>query len=240
MATTTVFDELEEAWARDPRTCRAVGEWADSPLLVGQTPADLTELAHRGIDRERSEAVLAALVCRVERDELAVLTVMHMLLPAAKGLAGRLRIDGDATERALVVVEVLWERIRTYPWQRRRGRVSGNVLADVVMVLTRARHQRSVAVTVWLDQGDRVSSEPPQRLPADRSVAAGEELLWVLADAVGQGWLDRDTARLIGRCRIGSIPADVLGAEHGIAAQSIRRRRQRAEGRLVTAMVAAA
>ncbi|MGI8751636.1 MAG: hypothetical protein ACR2MN_04885 [Acidimicrobiales bacterium] len=116
---------------------------------MGQTPADLTYLAHRGIDRERSEAVLAALVCRVDNDELAVLTVMHMLLPAAKGVAGRLRIDGDATERALVVVEALWERIRTYPWQRRPGRVSGNVLADVVMVLTRARHQRSVPVTVW-------------------------------------------------------------------------------------------
>lgn len=244
MARMTVFDELERAWANDRKAWRAVGEWADSPLLADRTPMELTVLAHEGSDRERTEAALAALICRVGDDELAGQTVMHMLLPAAKRLTARLALDGDAAERALMVVGALWGRIRTYPWQRRPGRVSGNVLADVVMVTTRSQRQRSAPVVVWLDDiwvdGDDDEGWLSAKgwLVAQVTPSAGEELLSVLADAVGDGVLDRDTARLIGQCRFGSIPADVLGAERGIGAQGVRRRRQRGEARLVNAMAA--
>ena len=63
-----------------------------------------------------------------------------------------------------------------------------------------------------------------------------EELLELLHQAVRQDRLDARSARLIGRCRVASVPAAQLAAETGIEAQSLRRQRQRAEARLAAAV----
>lgn len=253
MANETVFDGLVREWVADQRVRRPVGEWAGSAVLAGRSPAELVEVANRGTDRAVSEAALNALIRRVGDDPLAALTVLHMLLPAAKGLAGRLRlrIGGDPSERALAVVEALWDRIQTYPWQRRRGSVYGNVLADVVGVLTSSRWPVSVAASLWIDEpapewlgangrGYRYIGweEYLEVSPSGDGLAAGEELLSLLAEAVNNGKLDREAAGLIGECRVGSVPAEVIGARCGIAAQSVRRRRQRAETQLAAAVAA--
>ena len=169
----------------------------------GRSPALLVQVANRGTDRAASEAALAALICRVADDGLAALTVLHMLLPAAKGMAGRLWIAGNASERALAVIEALWERIESYPWQRRGGSVSGNVLADVAGVLIRAGRPSSVAVSVWLDEEPGWEERMEVR-STGKGMAAGEELLALLAEAVRAGELDQSAAALIGECRVAS------------------------------------
>lgn len=114
----TVFDDLEASWAADRQTRSPVRAWEDSPALAGRTPAELVDEAHGGGNRPASEATMRALVRLAPADDLAVSTVLHMLLPAAKRLSQRLALVGDAAERALTVVDVMWERIRTYPCHR--------------------------------------------------------------------------------------------------------------------------
>jgi hypothetical protein len=63
-----------------------------------------------------------------------------------------------------------------------------------------------------------------------------QELLELLRDVVRQDRLDARSARLIGRCRVASVPAAQLAAEAGIEPQSLRRQRQRAEARFAAAV----
>ena len=64
----------------------------------------------------------------------------------------------------------------------------------------------------------------------------GEELLGLLSEAVRARRLDLRSASLIARCRMGAQTATELASQAGIEAQSLRRNRQRAEGRLMAAV----
>jgi len=83
--------------------------------------------------------------------------------------------------------------------------------------------------------GDGVLPEA-ERAPA--AATAAEELLALLAWAVGSGHLTAVQARLIGQTRIADTPCEELGECVGLGAHSLRRRRQRAEQALGQAAAA--
>jgi hypothetical protein len=234
----TIFDQLEARFAANKSTRTPPPRWHEDAALAGCSPAVLVARAHT---RSGAEPALAALVRRSSDDELAALTAALILLPAAKALLVRVPgLPGDAQERAMTVVEALWEVIRTYPCHR-PGTVAGNVSAEVLkrlvaerdgLIRTNPRHQRrpvSVTATVDIDTLD------DDLHAAAATSNAGAELLALLGQAVAAGQLDPKAATLIGRCRISDASADRLAAELGVQAQSVRRSRQRAERQLAAA-----
>lgn len=87
------------------------------------------------------------------------------------------------------------------------------------------------------EAGERLRpSLRPSQLP---ELAAGDELIGLLAEAVTEGWIAVDAARLIGRIRLGFDDAASIAEETGVEVQSVRTRRRRAEQRLVAAVAAA-
>jgi hypothetical protein len=116
--------------------------------------------------------------------------------------------------------------------------VAGNLSADILMERTRA----GAKVRATLNESlDAVLEKGLPRGHADAFIAtertnAGEELLGLLSEAVRARRLDLRSASLIARCRMGAQTATELASQAGIEAQSLRRNRQRAEGRLMAAV----
>ncbi|MGH9266842.1 MAG: hypothetical protein ACRD0D_01560, partial [Acidimicrobiales bacterium] len=150
-----------------------------------------------------------------------------LMAPGARRLARALWWLGPPGERAAAVVGALWERIRTYPYERRPAKVAANLLAD-----TRQRLLRSHRVL----PGEAVGVDALAGLPAGPATGcAGEELVDLLVWAVGAGHLDARQASLIAATRLGGTEPAALARDEGLEAQSLRRRRQRAERHLALA-----
>jgi hypothetical protein len=69
---------------------------------------------------------------------------------------------------------------------------------------------------------------------------ATDELMELLTWAQRHGHLSADSAELIALTRVADVPAATLAPRFGRDAQVVRRRRQRAEGALKAAVLAAA
>jgi hypothetical protein len=226
-----LFSQLQFDWtalAADPAANERLAAWRrEDPAL-----ADLADLAavqaaaHDRTDLAAGDRVLAALARRAPTDDLAARVLLYLLLPGTKALANRLWWLDDAAERASAAVAAVYERIRTYPYLRRPARIAANILADARQQLVRrARAERYPGECLSLDAEPEMSlwaSQDPEPTP-------GEELLDLLHWAVGAGHLTAEQARLIAASRLADVPCEELGAQVGLGAHSLRRRRQRAE-----------
>ena len=237
----TLFDRLEEEWPAVIRAAAAVGvaaRWAEEDEVLAPFAAGLDVLVAATEDRalaaEEKDRVLAALARRVDVDEVAVRTLVQALLPGAKSLARQLGWLGSPATCADLVVAELWAGVRAYPVRRRPGRVAANVLADVGHRL-RLEGQSKVEL-VPLDEVD----EADLVAEVEQGRVAGEELLDVLADAVVGGWFPVRSARLIAATRVLGVSCAQVAAAEGVAAQSVRRRRLRAEAALAAGVRSAA
>ena len=135
-----VWNQLSRDWQRRGDTAHAPARWSGDERLRGLAPAEMVDAAHQGVDRPRTDEVLAGLICIADRDELAARTVLQIMLPGARCLARRMSSPNEPVEdRDAAVVEGLWRRICTYPWHRRAGTVAGNLSADLVGERARAR-----------------------------------------------------------------------------------------------------
>jgi hypothetical protein len=237
----TVFALLDAEWASLAH--RAVpGCWHGQPALrvpelLQPTLGDLVQVTERRGDPARSDRVLAALARLASgaegaaHDPLAARTMLQMLLPGAKAVARRLGWLGDAQERAAAVTAALYEQIRTYPIERRPARIAANLLADTHQRLLRRSGRAAPALGPAAVSLEALAAHGEGVLPEAAPMVAtpAEELLALLAWAVHSGHLTGAQARLIGQTRIGDTPCEELGERAGLAAHSLRRRRQRAE-----------
>jgi hypothetical protein len=220
---------LEAEWAELAPTPLPADWRQDEALAPHRTLAELIAVTERRADPAASDRVLAALARLASAspaDDLAARTLLQMLLPGAKALARRLPWLGDRGERAAAITACLYERIRTYPFDRRPARIAANLLGDTRQrLLYHARgagRPLEVSLECLAEQG--MVAEPPPLGPT-----AAEELLALLTWAVGGGHLTRAQAHLIGQSRIAGTPCDELAQAAGLGAHSLRRRRQRAE-----------
>jgi len=219
-----------------PAAGAALTRWQleDPALASYETWAQVQAAAHDRTDPATADRILAALARRAPADPLAARLLLGLLLPGVKALAGRLWWLPDPEERAAAAVAAVFERIRTYPYERRPARIAANVLADARQQLTRAaRGQHAGGVQVALDDVD--GAQLPA-VAAGPDPSAGEELLGLLHWAAAAGVLTVEQARLIGASRLADVPWEVLGAQAGLGAHSLRRRRQRAERALALAV----
>lgn len=132
-----VLRELDREWewlARSKAGRRALRRWGrGDPSLrrfssVGALVAEVNERGH--IDE--SDAVLLVLLRLAPTDELAARTVLQAMIPAVKNLTAKFSTCGawSPEETAAVVVAAMWERIRSYPVDRRPRKVSANLTLD--------------------------------------------------------------------------------------------------------------
>ena len=227
----TLFTQLESDWAAvaaDPGANDRLAAWRrEDAALAGL--ADLTAVraaAHDRTDPAAADRILAVFARRAPADDLAARVLLYLLLPGTRALANRLWWLDDAAERASAAVAAVYERIRTYPYLRRPARIAANILADARQQLVRrARPERQPTAVLSLDEHPDTW---PQATPAPEQ-APGEELLDLLCWAVRSGHLSAEQGRLIMASRIADVPCEELGAEVGLGAHSLRRRRQRAE-----------
>jgi hypothetical protein len=228
-----LFHMLDEEWIEIVRSSAArqrLASWAEeSPALRGFDRLDgLIEHVNQRGQSVESDRVLVELARRACLDDLAARTLLQAVMPGMRMLARRYRAIATAAGEDSVglVVALTFERIRTYPFRRRPGRVAANVLFDV-----RQRLQRTVGRT----RPTIVSLESLVVEPAGMNddVCTPRALL---EEAVAQDVIAARDADLIVLTRLHDHPVAELAAQLNCLPQTLRKRRRRAEMRLQAQM----
>src|SRR5262249_3045407 len=110
------------AWKAEDATLTPFG---DAEALIA--------FLHRRGPPDAKDAVLLALLVRAPQEQLAGRVVLQAMLPGLKSLSGRLaRSVVSFEELWQILLACLWERIVTYPVDRRPSRVAANMLRDTL------------------------------------------------------------------------------------------------------------
>lgn len=203
--------------------------------------------AERDVDYDAADAVLHALLVVAgaggDASRIAATVVAARMVPAAGAVVSQLLSATHRCGRTLSVAEArltvagcLWERVRSYPLTR-TTRVAGNLRADLVRhaLIAEDVHPRCTGRATPLDP--TVLTEA--LAGTEVGPQASEELVWVLAWAVGEHVLSRaQSDLLLARWTQGStpVPTRVLGERMGLAQRTVAHRCARAEQLLADAV----
>jgi hypothetical protein len=143
-----VLRQLDQEWERMAESLygrRAVRGWgAGEPLFDGvRSLGALVERINERGRAEESDAIILVLLRHAAEDDLAARTVLQAMMPAIKNLTSKFSTCGawSAEETAAVVVAAMWERIRTYPIERRPRKVAANLALDTRQRVWRSGHK---------------------------------------------------------------------------------------------------
>lgn len=233
------FDALDTDWvtfARSPVAVTALDRWRTDVELVASS---LEELVGRiwGASGPEADRVCAVLARRAVSDAVAARVLLQVLRPGLRNLGRRLALGGSFTDVDQELLAIAWERIRTYPIDRRPSSIAANILLDV-----RKTYVRGVA-------GPETRLASLDDLPASRSPAApsaehealdahGPSLRRAharLADAVDRGAITQVSAIVVWRTRVQEDDEADVAADLGVGVRTLQRRRQRAERELAKA-----
>jgi hypothetical protein len=226
------LSSLNSEWirlAKAPPARRAVIRWSRRfRVFVGlRDPLDLLE--RRSADPAQAAEMLAALASLAPSDELAARTLLHALLP---GLIRLSRTTGHDDYGAVEeLVALAWERIRTYPSDR-RGRVAANILLDVRKRYRADRRidaPQSIPVPAWAEA----------TVPSAETEALQRLTLCSVVEAYRRGAIDPAAYELIVRTRFVGISLGEIAREQQVRVQVLAMRRRRAEQRLLNGLQAA-
>lgn len=219
-----LFQQLDEDWSRfiaGGEARRACLRWnRQDPVLANVSCADelVKEIRTCG-EPATSDALLSALVRLATTDDTAARAVFQALVPGMRCLARKLAGLGDTEEVDATIAACAWERIRTYPHERRPQRVAANVLLD-----TRKRALQALASspeTLFADLPDNRVHGPHD-----------EDLGTVLDAALERKLLTTDDAGLIVATRIDGRSLVTEADSRATTAAALGKRRARAERRL--------
>jgi DNA-directed RNA polymerase specialized sigma24 family protein len=219
--------QLEVDWERDARRrVRArLRRWrAVEPTLARFSNGDeLLAMLHGPAGASEKDGVMLALVRLARSEQLAGRVVLQALLPGLKMLWRRLfRGDASRAEIWQLLLAAAWERIVTYPVERRPGRIAANLLLDTLRAtLHELAHERPSFVL--LSDGALPAPACPKRGNVDA----------LLARAVSLGVVSASDAELVLETRIDGRDLAEAGARQGASYNTIKLRRQRAERRLL-------
>lgn len=228
----SLFRSLDHDWchrASGSRSRQALRRWAEDQPVFGLF-IDLDQMllhVHRRGHPAVSDRVLAALAKLAPSDDVAARALLQAMLPGLKALTHSFAWWGDPEETAAAVVAACWERIRTYPIERRPRRIAANILLDTRQRVIR-QHHRAINDTDQLGVEELMSDQG--------GIHPAVELLGHVADAMRHGCLEHDDARLIVLTRLADVPISELASAGGLGAETIRRRRRVAEARLGAAV----
>jgi DNA-directed RNA polymerase specialized sigma24 family protein len=221
-------DVLDPDWRHElvaPHLRRRFRVWreAEPALAAFRDPAALLRFLRGPGSGAHKDEVLCALLRRARREPVAGRVVLEAMLPGLKKLAGRLLTDvRDREELWSVLLACAWERIRTYPVERRPRRVAANVLLDSLngTLATFSRERREPA------SGAGILAYSVAAVPAPAGVDA------LLDAAIDAGAVSREEAELILATRVDETPLSVLARSQGVNFDTLKHRRGRAERRL--------
>lgn len=221
-------DVLDPDWRHElvaPHLRSRFRAWqeAEPALATFRDPAALMRFLRRAGSSARKDEVLCALLARARWEAIAGRVVLEAMLPGLKNVAGRLLTDvRDREELWSVLLACAWERIRTYPVERRPRRVAANVLLDSM------RGTLATLSSARRDPASMAGSLPysVEAVPASAGVDA------LLDAAVRAGAVSRDEAELILATRVDDVPLSVLARSRGVSFDTLKHRRGRAERRL--------
>lgn len=235
----SVFDALDRQWAdfvHSPDAEAALARWR--PELQVDTD-DLNGLvaAIQAGPAPASNAALLVLARWAPTDAVAARTLLEALRPGllrlGQQLAGRGRFDPVDHE----IVALAWERIRTYPAERRPHAVAKNVLLDVRKRYVLGAKRETAAAGELIEKPHPLEEVLPPTPSAEddlvRSDLAHLQRAHArLSAAVDAGSISPLSARVVWRTRVQQYEDAEVAAELGVAVRSLQRRRQRAERRL--------
>jgi hypothetical protein len=223
---TDMFRLLEAEWTTHlAHDATARLRWGDVMDAAGARTLGELEASVRAATPDEADRVLLALVRRaVDGDDLAARVLLQLLLPGARSLARRWWALGDHHERAAATVLAVYHRIRTYPVERRPGRVAANVLLDAATELRRRARQVAEVPTA-----DPHRDHRPGAAREEPGAHAAVELAELLRDAVEDGTLAPADAELIARSRIAGDRIADIARHRGLQPRTLWDRRQRAE-----------
>lgn len=231
----TAFELLESEWrrlGRDRSTARRLPEVCAAAGGVSSL-ADVERYVRQASPAEADQILLLLVTRAVTGDELAARALLQLLIPGTRAMAHRWWAIGDPEERAAAAVAAVYQRIRTYPLERRPGRVAANVLMDAARDL-----RRSVPRVVSVPSADpatgRMRGTNRHQAPEPTPEPA-VELAEILQDSVSQGVLRADDAHLIARSRIAGDSVADIAERRGLHPRTLWDRRHRAEQALVAA-----
>ena len=231
------FDALDRSWAtlvHSHEAAAALARWADEPLL--RAP-DLDALVDRiwtaaKPDADRAHAALAA---RAPTDPTAARVLLQALRPGLRSLGRRVAFGGSFDDVDGEILSLAWERIRTYPLERRPARIAANVLLDVRkqyvrgVVDAKRLHFEYLSEDLW----------PPAPSAEHEAIEAFEPSLRRahahLAAAVDRGTITPSSATVVWRTRVQQDDDAEVAADLGMNVRTMQRRRQRAERQLARA-----
>lgn len=234
-----VEGEIWDRWLRAEPALSAVDSLAELDVLRGSA----------------TDGPLGALVRLAARDggddELAGIAVVHQLEGGVQQLIRQFRNLTDDVET--VVIEALWEQIRTFPWQRRTQSYAANLIYDtraaVVALLLPDTTRRGPEPVVFIDPQSRLldvvaGSTGPE---ADEDLCdARDQLADLLSWAVETKAITAEDAHLLvelvvadrgaldtegrqqarGACSVAAVAK--VAQNHGLCTKTVFRRRDQA------------
>ncbi len=222
------FDSVEISFrllVTGPRPLSLDGRRVGHGLPARPIPLDelRSRLLHPSTSFAARDAALAVLLARAKAEGgAATVGLVGVLLPGLRHAASPLvrACPGKRADLEAEMLAGLLEAIRTLPADEDRvaGRLMRWALFAGRRLLERMAVQQRREVPVW------TSAEPPRP-------ASHPDLL--LLEAVADGVLTAAEAELVGETRLGGVPLAVLAARWGVGYEAVKKRRQRAEARLV-------
>lgn len=168
--------------------------------------------------------VMRGLLALAREEPDAARVVLQALLPGLKRLAARVLRGADEREQLWeLLLAFAWERIRSYPLERRPRRIAANLLLDTLRQTLRElrRERRRYAGAAFA---------PPA---ASTGTGGAPDVEVVLARAVSAGAISALEARLILAVRLERCSLAEAAARERLAYNVARVRLQRAERRLL-------
>jgi hypothetical protein len=231
--TMTLFTKLDTEWrwlAACRRSTRELDAWrrTDSVLDPFTELDGLVRFTRSPGHPAESDAVLHCLARRTHHSSLAARTLLQAIVYGLVRIAADFKNGADSDdEAASLVVATAYERIRTYPVARRPQHIAANVLLDTRQTVSRTLFRPRVE-QILVGDLPITGTDAAERSAAD-------ELLALVDIAMRSHVISADDARLIISTRVAGIPLNDIAAARGLHAQSLRRRRLRAEACLADA-----
>jgi len=208
----------------------------DGALTRFGDPDALISFLHRRGAPDAKDAVLLVLLVRAQQEPLAGRVVLQAMLPGLKSLSARLaRSVVSFEELWQILFACLWERIVTYPVERRPSRVAANLLRDTLKralaeLKREADAQGQLLPDVPLDDlDDLLAADAAEGADAHGSVDIED----VLKRAIAARRLTAEEAEVILATEVDGVPLAVIAERLGVSYNAVKIRRQRAEQRLL-------
>jgi hypothetical protein len=230
----SLFTGLDNEWkavVRSPASRERLRQWSnDKPEIARFSDLDeLARFARSAPSRDERDAILLFLASRAPDDSLACRTVLQCVLFLLIPIAVSFRTTADSDDEIdAIVVATAFERILTYPVQRRPRSVAANIVLDTRQRVSRAQCRPRVC---------EVPTSDIARLPAgEPAIPSFEYSVGLLGEAVRQGRLTAFDARVIVLTRLCGVDIKEVAESCGYQPHSLRRRRLRAEAILARAV----